>query len=509
MIQRKLLVFIFAAALSLTAGAGSWAGLTERLGSQIAAARSDDCDGLRNFQRSFTEGFRDEGFKSVVNHALPSVVSVTSWKFVMARPSAPFQFLSDPFFWQFFGHDDLSQRFLAQYGTPVIRREHTQGSGVIVGANGLVITNQHVVAGAKKTMVSLGDGRELPAKTIGIDPMTDLALLKIDADGLPVIPFGDSTSVHVGEFVVAIGNPFGIGQSVSVGIVSAIDRRGFGTRNYEDFIQTDAAINPGSSGGALINSDGQLIGISTAIVSNGREGGNAGVAMAIPSNLVRYVIDELAASGKVVRGWMGVSLQPVTAELASAFKLPDTFRGALITDVLEEGPAAKQGLARGDIITDYNYATVKDRQDLELKSAMSKPGARVILGFIRNGQRQEAVLTLGEMPGAEKAVAEDSSPAPEESGPPYGFGVEALTKELLEKLDLDTETKGVVVNTIQPAGAAEEAGLSEGDIVEEINRRNVSTMDDFDKSVKSAGESPLLLLVNRGGKRRYLVVQPN
>jgi serine protease Do len=303
-------------------------------------------------------------------------------------PSSPF--FSDPFFRQFFGDE-----FGPWFRVPRERREHSLGSGALVNSDGYLLTNNHVVQGAEEIKVSLYDKREMKAKVIGADPKTDIAVLKLEAKDLPVIVLGRSSNVEVGDIALALGNPFGIGQTVTMGIVSATGRGGLGIEDYEDFIQTDAAINPGNSGGALINVRGELIGINTAIISG--SGGNQGVGFAVPVDLANQVMQQILQHGKVVRGWLGVVVQPVNPSIAKAFDLKES-RGALIGDLTPDSPAARAGLQKGDIILELDGKPVVDSRDLSLKIGMMAPGSEVKLKVFRNGAERELTAKLGEMP---------------------------------------------------------------------------------------------------------------
>jgi serine protease Do len=341
-------------------------------------------------------------FAPVVKNAQPAVVSIASTKVVkISGDEGAAPFFDDPMFRRFFGDGPQDRS-----GKPREQREHGLGSGVIVSPDGYILTNNHVIEGANEINVYASDKREMKARVIGADPKTDIAVVKVEAKNLPTLPFADSSQAQVGDIALAIGNPFGIGQTVTMGIISATGRGDLGIEDYEDFIQTDAAINPGNSGGALINASGQLIGVNTAILSGA--GGNQGVGFAVPSNLARAVMNQLLRNGKVVRGYLGVMIQPVTPEIAKALNLPDA-RGALVGEVTPGGPAAKAGLEPGDCIVELNGQRVDDSRELRLKTSELAPGSNVKLKLIRDGNPREDSITLGELP-KEKVAANDERP---------------------------------------------------------------------------------------------------
>src|SRR6266542_4146275 len=343
------------------------------------------------------------------------------------------------------------------------------------------------------------DKRELKARVIGADPKTDIAVVKVEAKNLPTLPFADSSQAQVGDIVLAIGNPFGVGQTVTMGIISATGRGNLGIEDYEDFIQTDAAINPGNSGGALINASGQLIGVNTAILS--RAGGNQGVGFAVPANLARTVMNQLLKNGKVVRGYLGVMIQPVTPEIAKAFNLPDA-RGALVGEVTPDGPAARAGLAQGDVIIELNGVRVDDNRELRLKIGQLAPGSAIRLKLLRDGNPREVNLTLGELPN-EKEAASDGKP---ESDSPDGLSVENLTPQIARQLELQSNASGVVVTGVQDGSRADDAGLRRGDVIQQVNRQPVNNVAEFERAMKQAGDKSAALLVNRNGHTSFVAL---
>ncbi|MCC7174427.1 MAG: DegQ family serine endoprotease [Bryobacterales bacterium] len=440
------------------------------------------------------EGPSRSSFAPVVKKALPAVVEVTSSK-VVKTPAGFFgPGQMDPFFRQFFG-DDSSGRFNA----PREQREQGVGSGVIVSPEGYILTNNHVVDGAKDVRVVLTDKREFKASVVGTDAKTDIAVLKIDGSGLSPIMVGDSSKVQVGDYALAIGNPFGVGQTVTMGIVSATGRGGLGIEDYEDFIQTDAPINPGNSGGALVNDRGELIGINTAILSHG-SGGNQGIGFAVPVNLARQVMDQILKNGKVTRAYLGVVPQDVTPAMAKAFGVKEQ-KGALVGDVSPNSPAQRAGLERGDIILDVNGKEVADANGLRMTISMMQPDSTVSFKILRDGNTRELTAKLGELepPRGERASAEKPG---SESGL-EGVAVENLTPQTARELGLPANTPGVVVADISPSSPVAGSGLQEGDVIQEVNRKPVKNVADYQQALRSAGKEPLLL-VNRHGNTLYV-----
>ncbi|MGA8493319.1 MAG: DegQ family serine endoprotease [Terriglobales bacterium] len=433
------------------------------------------------------------GFAPIFKSALPAVVSITSSRIVKV-PQMPF--FNDPFFQQFFGGQMPKG--------PQQQREMGLGSGVIVSADGYILTNNHVVDKGTDIKVMLADKRQFPGKVVGTDPKTDIAVVKIAATGLPTIPLGDSSKIQVGDYAFAIGNPFGVGETATMGIISATGRNGLDIEDYEDFIQTDAAINPGNSGGALLNAQGELIGINTAILSGG-SGGNQGIGFAIPINMAKYVMDEILKHGKVVRGYIGVGIQEVTPDLAKAFHVPAE-KGALVGNVEPNSAGAKAALQRGDVITELNGQSVNGPNDLRLKVATMTPGTMVHLKVFRNGESRDVSLTLGEAPGGKGAG--NTSGGSAENSTMRGVQVNELTDEVRQQLGLKSDVKGVVVTDVPDASPASDAGLQRGDVIEQINRQPVNSVSDYQRLIGQAGKEALVLLINRGGNTTFLVVQP-
>ncbi len=432
------------------------------------------------------------GFAPLFKPALPAVVSITSSR-VVKVPQSPF--FNDPFFQQFFG------RQLPQ--APQEQRERGLGSGVIISPDGYILTNNHVVEKSTELKVTLADKRQFNGKVVGTDPQTDVAVVKIETTNLPTIPLGDSSKLEVGDYAFAIGNPFGVGETATMGIISATGRNGLSIEDYEDFIQTDAAINPGNSGGALLNARGELIGINTAILSGG--GGNQGIGFAIPINMAKYVMDQILKHGKVVRGYIGVGIQDVTPELARAFHVPSE-KGALVSNVDSSSPGGKAGLQRGDVITAINGEAVQGANDLRLKVGTMTPGTTVHLKVNRNGEERDFSLTLGEAPSGKGASNAGGGEA--ENSPMRGVQVDELTNDIRQQLGLNQNVKGVVVTDVAGDSPAADAGLQRGDVIEQVNRQPVNSVSDYQRLISGAGKQTIVLLINRGGTTTFLVVQP-
>ncbi len=397
----------------------------------------------------------------------------------------------------FGGNTPFDQFFAPFSGHPVSRTVRSLGSGFIINADGYVVTNNHVVDGATEIRVKLADGREFPAKVVGRDAKTDLALLKIDATGLPVVPLGDSSTLQVGEPVMAIGNPFGLEQTVTTGIVSATGRV-IGEGPYDEFIQTDASINPGNSGGPLINTRGQAIGINAAILS--QSGGSNGIGFAIPIRLAEPVIAQLASAGHVVRGWLGVTIQPVTQDLAKSLQLHDT-RGALVASVVDGSPAAKAGLKSGDVIIAYNGTDVAHADGLPLAVAETPIGRNVPLTVLRSGKTLRLTATIAELAEehAQPTVASSAHPS-------LGLAVESVTPAIAQERGLH-DTSGVLVEGVKDSSPAGNAGLKAGDVIVEVNHHAVKTVDDLRRDVRTHRPgTPLLILVHRDGGSLYVAV---
>jgi serine protease Do len=443
-----------------------------------------------------SEAASGRGYSAVVKRVVPAVVNISSERVVKQTAMEMPQGV-DPSLRQFFGNDS-GQGF----NVPQERREKALGSGVIVSPDGYILTNNHVVEGAKEVTVTLHDKREMKARVVGTDPRTDIAVLKIEGSNFPTLTLADSSKVEIGDIVLAIGDPFGVGQTVTSGIVSATGRGGLGIEEVEDFIQTDAPINPGNSGGALVDDEGHLIGINTAILS-GNSGGNQGIGFAVPVNMARHDMDEILTHGKVDHGYLGILPQDVTPALAKAFNSSET-NGALVGEITPGSPAAHSDLKQGDIIIAVNGQPVTDANQLRSKVGMMDPNATATLKVLRNGKSQDVAVMLGEFPSKdERASIQHETP---DNGL-QGVSVENLTPETSQQLKLPATTKGVVVDQVNPASRAADAGLQQGDVIQQVNHQSVTSVKEYSQAVgASKKDDPVLLLVDRNGSTMFLAV---
>jgi serine protease Do len=442
------------------------------------------------------EGPSRTGFAPVVKKVLPAVVNISSSK-VVKTPTAFHGQIPDELR-QFFGDDSQGRRGGSR--EPREQREQGLGSGVIVSPEGYILTNNHVVDEATDVKVTLSDKREFKARVIGADPKTDIAVLKIDASGLPAIVIGDSSKVEIGDYALAVGNPFGVGKTVTMGIISATGRTNLGIEAYEDFIQTDAPINPGNSGGALINDRGELVGINTAILAHGSEG-NQGIGFAVPVNLARTVMDQILKNGKVTRAYLGIIPQDVTPAMAKAFGEKEP-HGALVGDVSPDSPAQRSGLLKGDIILELNGKPVEDANQLRMSISMMSPDASVTLKVFRGGAEHEVAVKLAELPVKEASVRGESNTTKSVLS---GVSVEDVDAQTARQLGLPANTAGVVVTDISPSSPAVDSGLRRGDVIQEVNRQPVKNTSDFERAMRNSKDQTLLL-VNRQGSTMYLAV---
>jgi serine protease Do len=432
----------------------------------------------------------NQAMVEVVAAVTPSVVNISSTKTIRGHGmSSPF--FNDPFFKRFFGNEFRSFEMPKEY------KQSGLGSGVIVDKDGYILTNNHVVKDADEIKVKLSDEREFKGKVIGVDPKTDIAVIKINSNHLPVIKLGDSDKLQVGETVIAIGNPFGLSHTVTSGIVSATGRANVGIADYEDFIQTDAAINPGNSGGALVNVRGELVGINTAIFST--TGGYQGIGFAIPSNMAKVVMDSLIKKGKVIRGWLGVTIQPLTPDLVKQFNLKDE-KGILVGDVVEDSPAEKAGIQRGDVIVEFDGKKVDDVINLRNMVANTLPNTEVMIKLIRNEKPKTVTVKISEMSGEVQTLSKTFE------NQFNGIHVQSLTQELKKSLNIPKHITGVAITDIEDDSPAQGI-LTKDDIIMEINRKEIHNIKDYESVVsKIKSNENVLLLVFRQKSAFYVTL---
>ncbi len=433
-------------------------------------------------------------YADTVDHVAPAVVTIRSSQRV--RTPQQFPFFDDPTFRQFFGGR-------VPRGNGGSQVEESLGSGVIVRSDGYILTNHHVIDGAEKIQVDLSDRRTYSATVVGSDPPSDLAVLKIGARGLPVLELGNSDSVRVGDVCLAVGNPLNVGETVTAGIISAKGRAtGLSNGSFQDFLQTDAPINKGNSGGALVNTRGELIGINSQIVSPEGSGGNIGIGFAIPSNMAKNVMEQLIGKGKVQRGMIGISIQNVTTGIAEGFGLKEA-KGVLISNVTPGGPGDKAGLKTGDIILQMNGKDVADSNVFRNQVAATPPGTEVTLAILRDKAQQQVRVRLAELTD-QQALTQGGQGGGNEGGR-LGITVQPLTPEIASRLGVRAGTEGVVVTEVDPMGPAAQAGLQAGDLIQEVNRQPVRSVEQMRSALQKPGGSVLLLII-RGGSRVFLSV---
>lgn len=438
-----------------------------------------------------------QAFSQIAKQAKPAVVHISVESTTTASTNYE-QFFNHPFFEQFFGPQFRNQ-------PRPKRQQRGTGSGFIISPDGYILTNNHVVENADKITVTLADNQQVEARIIGTDPLSDVALIKIDRDEkLPTIPLGNSERLEVGEWVIAIGNPFGLNQTVTVGVVSATGRSRVGINEYENFIQTDAAINPGNSGGPLLNIEGAVVGINSALYS--RTGGYMGIGFAIPIDMVKSIEDQLQKHGKVTRGWLGVAIQDIDENLAESFGLKSP-EGILISEVTPDSPAQKAGLQQGDVITELNNIRLKDVTDLRNKIALTVPSSVVDLTVIRDGKTTAIGVTIGEQPADFGNVAGRVPTNTMLSD--YGITVQELTDDLAEQFGY-TGRQGIVVSEVAPDSAAARSGLEPGQLIEEVNKEKVSNFREL-KAALTRGSEPdrVLLRIRSGNFSQYVVLRKN
>ena len=480
--RSKLSPFVGACAIAVLAGMGG-----------MSIVEQDYNGGLTTAHAASSAAVPAQNLPDFINLAKkvgPSVVNVSTSRIRGAAQEAPSPFGdNDP-------GEEFWQRFFGGRIPRGPQRQSGIGSGFIVDSNGTILTNYHVVDGAQKLSVTLSDGKNYDAKVVGKDQKSDMAVIKIEAGrNLPAVALGDSDRLEVGEWVMAIGNPFGLDHTVTSGIVSAKGRN-IGQGPYDNFIQTDASINPGNSGGPLINLRGEVVGINTAIFS--QSGGNIGIGFAIPSNSVKELLPQLRDKGKVVRGFIGVSVQKVSPEIAESLGI-NPARGALVADMVNGGPADHAGVKVGDVIVEFDRRPIKDSADLPQQVARVVPGAAVQIKVIRNGKETPLSLTIGEMKETEVAATAQEGE--------LGLTVQPLTPQLAETLGLERGA-GLVISAVKPGSGAEEAGLRSGDVVVEINRRPVKNLADYNREIASNDKAkPFLFLVRRGQSTLFLALK--
>ncbi|PSJ17856.1 DegQ family serine endoprotease [Nitrosomonas supralitoralis] len=456
-----------------------------------------------------------KAFASVAKSVSPSVVFIQTESKVsnstITRFSSPFGDewpFGDDIFKRFFGDDFPGiPRGPRSETSPNERQAIGQGSGFVFATKRsmlsdnktYILTNNHVIADADRILVKFQDGREYEAKVTGRDPQSDIAVIEINVDGMPPLSFADSSNLEVGEWVVAIGNPFGLSHTLTVGVVSATGRTSLGINDYEDFIQTDAAINPGNSGGPLVNLDGEVVGINTAIFS--RSGGYMGVGFAIPINLGKTIANQLIEKGEVTRGYIGVMIQPLTTELAESFNI-DSVQGILIAQVTKDSPADKAGLHQGDVIIAYNDKSVKDIGGFRNLISLMPPGSRITLTILREGKKKNVTIVVGNLP-KNNQVAQGAT----QSTADIGLTVQTLTPQLAEQFDAKPG-EGVVITKVQPGSIAAMSGIKAGTIILQVDRKAIDNAEEFQRVVKaSSGDKRLLLLIREGNAQRYIALR--
>ena len=429
-----------------------------------------------------------KGFVEVAKKVQPSVVSIRSERTVTGSPGQGFGE-------DFFKGTPFEDFFKQHGGPPAKRKQMGEGSGVIVDGKGYILTNYHVVTGADKITIRLFDGNELKGTVQGTDPKTDLAVVHVEAKELPVATLGDSDKLQVGEWAIAIGSPFGLEETVTVGVISAKGRRGLGTGTYEDFIQTDASINPGNSGGPLVNIDGEVIGINAMIIQPGQ-----GIGFAIPINLAKTIMMELINQGKVVRPWVGIGLQDLNPELMKSFKVEEK-EGTLISQVFEGGPAEKAGLKVGDIVVEIDGKKTKNSQEVVREVLKKKVGQKIELDLIREGKRIKVEVTTTEMP---PEAGERKAPSVNKEW--FGLQVTTVTPDIAKELGLP-KAEGVVIGNVEAGSAGQDAGLRKGDVISEVNRQKIKDENDYRNAMeKTRSGKAVLLLVTRGGTTFFVTL---
>ncbi len=462
----------------------------------VAAVRAADSkNGIEILDRSA------KAFASVVKDVKPAVVHVKVTSSVTASQDIE-QFFNHPFFERFFGPQFQPPDSQPQ---PRKRQQYGAGSGFIISKEGHILTNNHVVENAEKITVTLADNQEVDAELVGTDPQSDVALIKINVpDVLPTITLGDSDALEVGEWVIAIGNPFGLEQTVTVGVVSAKGRSRVGINEYENFIQTDAAINPGNSGGPLLNIHGEVVGINSALYS--RTGGYMGIGFAIPINMVKSIEDQLQKHGKVTRGWLGVAIQDVTEDLAKSFGL-EKAKGILVSETQPDSPADKAGIRQGDVLLSLNGIELKDVADLRNKVALVIPGTEVAVQLMREGKPLDINVEIGEQPADFGNLAQKQTTNSVLGK--FGLTVQDLTQDLAEQFGYQ-DRQGAIISEVSPDSPAGQSGLKTGQLIEEVNKIRISSVADLQKVIgQSADSERVLLKIRSGNFSQYVVLRAN
>lgn len=441
-----------------------------------------------------------EAFASIAKKVSPAVVFIKTEK----QQAQNIQLFGNPFgqelFKHFFGPGGMSPHGFRSPRNGPSRKMQGQGSGFIISEDGIILTNNHVVGEADKVTVKLLDGREFTATILGTDPQSDVAVIKIDAYNLPTLELGDSAKLDVGNWVIAMGNPFGLSHTLTAGIVSAKGRNSVGITDYENFIQTDAAINPGNSGGPLISLEGKVVGINTAIFS--QSGGYMGIGFAIPVNMVRKIKDQLIANGKVVRGWLGVAIQNLDSQLKKSFNVGSK-SGILVSQVTPDSPASKAGFKRGDVILKLNDHEVEDVASFRNKIALTAPNTKVEIGILRDGKTKNLEVKIGTLAGEQVASIQTKDSGSDK----IGLALSSLNSQAAKQLGVE-ETEGVLISSVLPGSPADESGIRAGMIILEVNRSEVNGPAQASKQLKKAAKSgDILLLVKFEGHTRYITVK--
>lgn len=431
---------------------------------------------------------KKESLPDIIERVSCSVVSIESKKMVKAGQANPM--MNDPFWRRFFGEPEKE------------REQQNFGSGVVISDEGYILTNNHLVGGATGVKITCTDGREFDAEVVGTDAQSDVAVIKVEAGQLPAITIGTSENLRLGETVLAIGYPFGIGQTVTRGIISA-QGKSLGLVQYEDFIQTDAAINPGNSGGALINDKGELIGINTAIAS--RSGGSQGIGFAIPIDFARLIMDQLIDDGRVVRGYVGVMPEKITNDMVEFFEL-DSKEGVLITTVSPDSPAEKAKMKRGDVIIEFDGKEIKDVNQFRMLAAEAVPGEKIDIVLVRDGKKKTVKLEIGERP-TETAGNEIDEDAEDISPLFLGVGLQSLQAEYREALDLPNDIDGIIVTDVQGGTPAAKAGLRRGDVIVEVDKKQIENLDDFRSVMDDYDDDKVMVVIFRGGGYFYTMIR--